>query len=370
MDADNAMPRARLLAMINAAWMTQAIGTAVQLGLPDRLAAPDCTGCTAATLAHEVGADPDALARLLRALATVGVLHESADGTFALGATGQLLCTSNPGSLAAWALLAKTRLWPVWTRLETCVRTGRSAREATWGGDDFSIFDDEPEAALVFHQAMVELTRPAAAALAAKVDWSSSRRVVDIGGGSGALIAAVLAAHPHLEGVLFDLSHATGLADATLREAGVLHRCERVAGDFFRSVPAGADTYLLKSVLHDWDDAGCARILATCRDAMARNARMLVIERVVPDRPGTTPLDQAHAFSDLNMLVSTGGRERREAQFRALLDAAGLRLSQRISLTDTLDVLEARPTVRGITRSAWVHVDACTMRSHHPKESP
>jgi len=179
--------------------------------------------------------------------------------------------------------------------------------------------------------------------LAAKVDWSASRRVVDIGGGSGALIAAVLAAHPHLRGVLVDLPHAMGPAHASLREAGVLDRYEFVAGDFFVSVPGEADTYMLKSVLHDWDDDRCARILACCRAAMAPGTRLWVIERVANEVPGNTPIDQAHAFSDLNMLVSTGGRERREAEFRALLDAAGVTLSRRIALTETIDALEAKP---------------------------
>ena len=338
MDNETSIRRSRLLAMVNGAWTTQAVGTAVKLGVPDRLGSD---ARTAAALAVEIGVDAGALERLLRALATIDVVLETAASTFRLTSTGELLRADHASSVAAWAMLMKTRLWPVWSQLDHCVGTGHSARQATWGADDFGIFDDQPDAARVFHRAMLELTRPAAAALANKIDWSACTRVVDVGGGSGNLMAALLAAHPHLRGVVLDRPHAMTFAEGVLRDARVLDRCECIAGDFFDSVPPGADAYVLKSVLHDWDDDRCARILASCRAAMVSGSRLWVIERVAPDVPAVTPLDQSHAFSDLNMLVSTGGRERRESEFRSLLAGAGFALSRRIALTDTLQGLEA-----------------------------
>jgi O-methyltransferase domain len=186
---------------------------------------------------------------------------------------------------------------------------------------------------------MVELTRLVAQEVTRVVDLSNAARIVDVGGGYGELLAAILGAHPRLRGVLFDLPHAIDAASAPLARAGVAARCELVAGSFFDSVPAGADAYLLKSVLHNWDDSDVVSILCNCRQAMADGARLLVIERVVPDGNGPS---EAKLF-DINMLVTVGGQERTEQEYRTLLDLAGLDLARVIPTNSPLSLLEATP---------------------------
>lgn len=330
--------RERILEMVNAAWTTQAIGTACELGLPDLLApAPS----SSAEIAAVAGADPDAVHRLLRALASLGLTEEREEGVFALTAEGALLSRSAPQSLGAWAAMNARRMWANWGELGHSVRTGRSARLRLQGVDDFSFLERDPAAALQFHHAMVELSRPVAVAAARTLDWSGTRTLVDVGGGAGALAATILAHHRHLEGIVLDLPHALDAARAQFRAAGVEGRCEARAGDFFAAVPNGADTYLLKSVLHDWDDTRALAILERCAEAMAPGARVVVLERIVPERLSSSPVDRDIARSDLNMLVGCGGRERTQRQFRALLGAAGLRVASVTPLTADFSALVA-----------------------------
>ena len=185
---------------------------------------------------------------------------------------GALLRADAPDSLRAWAIHCGKYLWPAWGRLAESVRTGTSDRKRASGTDDFGHLEHDPDAAAVFNRAMVEITRLIAQEVTRVVDFSRMVRVVDVGGGYGELLAAILGANPRLHGVLFDLPHAVDAASAPLAQAGVAARCELVAGSFFDSVPAGADAYLLKSVLHNWDDERCALILRNCRHAM-RDAR-------------------------------------------------------------------------------------------------
>ena len=230
------------------------------------------------------------------------VSQRDAEG-FALTASGALLRSDVPDSLSAWAQLCGQRIWATQTRLADCVRSGASARTLGGGSDDFAHLDGDAEAADLFHRAMANLTQPIAAALAAKVDFRGARRVVDIGGGYGQLIVMLLHAHPHLRGVLVDLPHAIGPAVAWLDRQRVGERCEVASGSFFGAWPAGADIYLLKSVLHDWDDKHCMQILRRSSDALAAQpgARLFVIERLANERAADTPHDRAIARSDLNM---------------------------------------------------------------------
>ncbi|HEY6353235.1 MAG TPA: methyltransferase [Burkholderiaceae bacterium] len=208
-------------------------------------------------------------------------------------------------SLAAWALFCGQRIWRNWTHLADSVRSGSSATRRSGGQDDFAHLDADPPAADLFHRAMTNLTRPVAAAFAASIDLEGELRVVDVGGGYGQLLVALLLAHPRLRGVLFDLPHAIEPAVAQIARLGLIARCELVSGSFFDSLPAGGDVYLLKSVLHDWDDAHCVRILQHCRQAMAGRpgARLFVIERLAPEHFAATPRDRAIARSDLNMPI-------------------------------------------------------------------
>lgn len=329
-----------LLEAINASWTTQTIATAVELHIPDLLAdAPlDCDA-----LARATGCHARSLKRLLAALASLALVTHDGSGRFALSPRGAPLRSDVPESLAAWALFCGQRVWRNWAHLADSVRSGRSATRRRGGSDDFAHLDADPPVATLFHRAMTNITRPVAAAFAAKVDLGDDLRVVDVGGGYGQLLTTLLLAHPRQRGVLFDLPHAIEPAAAQIARLGLSSRCELVSGSFFDNLPAGADVYLLKSVLHDWDDAHCVRILQRCRQAMLERpgARLFVIERLAPEHFAATPRDRAIARSDLNMLVSLGGRERSEREYRALLAEAALRATRNHALPSEYGVLEA-----------------------------
>jgi hypothetical protein len=331
--------RAQLLDMINASWTTQAIRSACVLRVPDLLA----TGAAdARAIAAQVDAHAPALLRLLRALVTLGLCSEDDGNRFALTPSGALLCEEHPQSVRAWALLAGGVIWQRWAELDLSARSGQSHRRRHSGSDAFEDLALDPAAAAQFNRAMVAITRTIAPAVARAIDPSDVRRVVDVGGGSGELIARVLATHPALEGVLFDMPHGLDGAAAVLEAAGVAARCTRVAGSFFDAVPEGCDLYLLKSVLHNWDDARCVQILQRCRAAMAPGGRVLVIERGMAERIGTSAHDRAVARSDLNMLVALSGRERRRAEFGALFVEAGLAMQPDLGCAGEFTVLQAR----------------------------
>ena len=332
--------RQRLLSLIDANWTTQAVSVATELGLPELLRhGPRTAGALAlATSCHE-----PSLARLLRALTSIGVLTKAADGRFELTSVGVLLLEDVPGSLAAWAEFCGTRSWATWGRLVQSIRTGDSVRKQTSGADGFHHLEDDAQGALLFNRAMVNLTQPLALAFARNLDPSGVALVVDVGGGYGELIASILRQHTSMRGVLFDLAHATAVAESHLTSAGVEDRCTVVTGSFFDAVPAGADAYLLKSVLHDWDDDCGVQILRNCHEAMPPDARMFVIERIAPEHFGDSPHDQGIARSDLNMLVGTGGRERTEAQYRELLAEARLRITNVLELGGPYSMIEAAP---------------------------
>jgi predicted O-methyltransferase YrrM len=200
----------------------------------------------------------------------------------------------------------------------------------------------------VFNEALAELTRLSAESIVHAYDFSGLKRIVEVGGGYGELLACILRAHPAAHGVLFDLEHAMGEARRRFEEAGLAARCEFVVGDFFRSVPPGADAYVLKSVIHDWDDAHGVQILESCRRAMAAGARLLLAERIMPDRLEVSPEHQSVARTDLNMLIAHGARERAEAALRELLHAAGFHVTRIIVPAGaTVCVIEARPGAAG-----------------------
>jgi hypothetical protein len=332
--------RARVLSMINAAWMCQAIAAACELGVADQFAeGPQ----DIEHLAAKTRANPDALRRLLRGLCTLDLCEERDDGRFALTSDGALLRDGAEDSLHAWARMSGTRIWKQWGQLAESVRTGRSYRQRVLGAEDFSPLDSDPQAAALFNGAMANLTRPVALAAARDLDWSGHRRLVDVGGGPGELLATILSRHPHLNGVVFDLAHALSPARKRLGDAGVADRSEAVEGSFFESVPAGADAYLLKSVLHNWDDARAALILRNCRRAIVPDGRVMLFERIVPEACSNAAGDRDIARSDLNMLVGCDGRERTETQFRELLAGEGFVLETVSPMATALSALVARP---------------------------
>lgn len=313
---------ASVIEMISASWMSQAICTAAELGIADQLA----SGASRVDdLAHRTQTHPASLRRLLRALASLGLCIECDNGTFELSATGALLRTDASCSLHAWAIWWGRYRWPLRGELGECIRTGHGPRQRA---GDRAGSNEDASAAAVFNQAMVELTRLTANAVMGVRDFSAVERVVDVGGGFGEMLAVLLVAHPRMKGTLIDLPAAIAGAAGHLSRAGVAQRCELVAGNFLESVPGGADVYLLKSVLHSWDDEHCRVILRNCRRAMAGRSSLVLVERVMPARMCGGTGERSAARSDLHMMQGSGGLERTQAEFAALLSESGFEATQ------------------------------------------
>ena len=328
----------RLLELINGNWATQAIGVAAGLGLADRMA----EGLTQEdALAAACDCDADALRRLLRGLAALGLVHQEDGGHWRLGATGELLRSDAALSLNAHAQWWSRQAWAVWAELMGSVRTGHSMRRRQRGQRGFEHLEADAATAQLFHRSMVELTRLVAPGLAASPLFPDRGVVMDLGGGHGVLLAEVLRCRPALHGLLVDLDHAMAGARAHLQGAGVADRVTLAPGDFFVALPGPVDVVLLKSVLHDWDDAHATRILQRAREALAPGGRVLVIERVMPARVASRPEDRIRTRSDLNMLVGLGGRERTRQDYEALLCASGLVLRRVLPAQAAFSVIEA-----------------------------
>ncbi len=320
---DVAAHRGALMQLVFGFFPAQVLQVTAQLGLADDLSRGRCT---TSELAERTGSDERSLGRLLRALALFGIVDEAPPGEYELTEQGQLLRADAPASIRNLIMLfCGAEVWRTWGDLEHSVRTGEVAWERLFG-PPFEYMADHPELAAVFNEAMAEGTRLAAPGVvsASKVERFAS--LVDVGGGDGTLLAALAAAAPELRGALFDTGVGTQDAGAVLDAAGVADRCEVVVGDFFESVPPGYDAYLLKSVIHDWDDDRAVAILRNCRDAMGDDGALLVVEPVVPERVEPSPELAMMVMSDLNLLVCTGGRERTEAEFRSLLGGGGFSL--------------------------------------------
>jgi orsellinic acid C2-O-methyltransferase len=330
----------RLLTIVNSSWMSQATRVAAELGLADLLADGPRS---AADLAEATGTHAPSLHRLLRALVTIDVCREQADGTFAVTSMGRLLGRDAEGSIHSWTIYWGRELWSEWAHLLDSISTGRSGREIASGMPGFESLREDPERAAVFNAAMAELTRLTTSGVVAGYDFTGLSRIMDVGGGYGRLLAAVLTANPGTTGVLFDLPHAIENARPHLEKCGVADRCELVTGSFFEEIPGGADAYLLKSVLHDWDDERSHAILTTCRRAMTGSARLLVIERLLPERMEPSETHRALARADLHMLVAHAAQERTEAQFRDLLAAAGFATTTVTPIATGFSVIEAVP---------------------------
>jgi hypothetical protein len=329
-----------LIRLVNSGPMTQALCVAAELQIPDLLAAgPKHTG----ELAEATSTHAQSLHRLMRALTTLDICVEREDGSFGLTATGSVLCADAPNSLRSWTILCGKYLWPSAGDLLHSIRTGETARQRIGQPSRFKFLESDKDAAAVFDHAMAEISRLVAGEVLSCCSFEGMHRIVDVGGGSGGLLAAVLKAHPKLHGVLFDLPHVIQGAEADLTKALAAGRCEFVAGDFFESVPTGGDVYLLKAVLHDWDDEQSAAILRNCRRAIPSNGRLVLIERAVPERFDGNPIHHAIARMDLHMLVEFGGKERTEAEFRRLLEGAGFKLYGAVATSTEFSILEATP---------------------------
>jgi SAM-dependent methyltransferase len=318
-----APPTARLAQMVRGSLVTQVVGAVARLGLADKLAAGPRSS---AELTGATGADPDGLVRLLRAATTVGLIAECEPDRFALTPVGACLAAdAQPVSLRDFAIMAASPgVWLPCGRLFDAVMTGRSTAAAALGMGLWDYYQENSEEDAAFGGAMEGFSAGISAELVACYDVSRFTRIVDIGGNHGALLAGLLAAAPQATGVLFDRPEVIAEARPMITARGLAERVELVGGDFLTEVPQGGDLYVLKSILHNWDDTHTLRILANCYRAARPGSTLLVVEGVVPTEPEPSPL---HLFN-LLMLVQVGGRERTREQHQALLETAGYRLER------------------------------------------
>lgn len=327
-------PGAQLLQMGFGGFVAQAISVAAQLGLADLIhEGPK----TASELAEATGAHAPSLYRLLRALASVGVFAEDGEGRFGMTPLATALRSDTPGSIRHGVVLVGQSFHrQAWTNLLYSVTTGRPAFDHAHGQPFFDYLGEYPEALAAFQAWMSQASAMQVPALLGSYDFSPFRRVVDVGGGRGDLLASLLRANPEVRGILFDLPQVVAGARA-IEDSGVADRCQVMGGDFFTAVPEGGDAYLLKMVIHDWDDDRAVRILRNCCDAMAPDGKVLVMEMLVP--PGNAP--HFSKFMDLNMLVlNQGGLERTEAEYRDLFRAAGLALTRVVPTPSPFSIVE------------------------------
>jgi O-methyltransferase domain/Dimerisation domain len=334
MPPDQQAERRQLLAMINGFQVSAAIHVAASLGIADLLSDGPKRLDELATATHTSAAE---LERLLLALASLGIFAESEAGFIQTALSHHL---REDGSLKAWAMqVGRDYFWTSWGQLEYSVRSGRPAFPHIYGTSAWEYRAAHPEDNAVFNAAMTQLMAGRVEAIVAGYDFSGIGQLVDVGGGQGELVAAVLAANPSMRGIVFDQPHVVASARALLAARGVADRCGIAEGDFFDSVPPGADAYILASILHDWEDQACLTILRSCRTAIRERGRLLIVEQVL----GSANQPDPARFSDLNMLVMLGGRERTAAEFQALFDEAKFRLSQIVPTASPYSVIEARP---------------------------
>src|SRR5688500_16869512 len=332
-----AKPTEQLMQIMAGQWLARCVSTAAELGIADAIGGERKTTeqLAAATKTHA-----PSLQRLMRALAGSGVFREDGPGVWVGTPLGDTLRTNRPGSLHACAVaIMGAEHYDAWRNLSHSVKTGVTAFDHTFGKDVWAHFAENPTSARNFDQAMVDFSEGVNAALLKAYNFSGIKHLVDVGGGHGGLIAAVLKNYPTIQGTLFDQPYVVNAAIKNLQKHGVETRCARAGGDFFDSVPAGADAYILKFIIHDWDDARSVKILTSVRRAIQEKGKLLLVDCVIPE--GNAP--DMGKMMDVNMLVMTGGRERTEAQFSALLTASGFRLTKVTATESPLSIIEAVP---------------------------
>jgi hypothetical protein len=336
--AQDQPPNLTILQMLAGRWVSQAISTAAHLGVADALAggpqAPEA-------IAERIGAHAPTLRRLLRALASVGIFAEDDAGRFRQTPASEVLRADVPGSLRGMAMYMGSRAAALaWADLPASVRTGEPAFRRVHGKSFFEHLGASPDDARAFDRGMHGVSSGEIPAILAAYDFGAFGTIVDVGGGDGTLLAAILDRHPGPRGVLVDVPHALEHARERLRASPHGARIELVPGSFFEAVPPGGDAYLLKHIVHDWDDERAVQILRSCRRAMPAHARLLVIDAVL--QPGNDP--HFGKLLDLEMLAITeGGRERTEREHAALLEAAGLRLARVVPTLAPPALVEAVP---------------------------
>jgi SAM-dependent methyltransferase len=333
-------PAMQLIRMVQGYQVTQIVGTVARLGLADQLAAQPKSS---AELAKVTGADPDGLARLLRAAATVGLVAEVELDRFELTPVGACLAAdAQPASLRDFAIaLAAPGQWLPWGRLFDAVMSGHPSTILTLGAELWDYYQNNPEEDEVFARAMEDMSASGSTEIAAHYDATRFTRIVDVGGSQGALLAGLLEAAPQATGVLFDRPEVVARARPVIAARGLIERVDLVGGDFFTEVPAGGDLYVLRGVLHNWNDTDALRILANCHRAAQPGSMLLLVEGLKPTEPGPSLFH----LIDLLMFVQAGGRQRTREEHQALLETAGYRLGRVLTLSGVYypwSLLEAR----------------------------
>lgn len=321
--------------MMTGYWVAQMIHVAARLGIADYLAAgPKST----AELARLTGTHAESLYRMLRALAGAGIFQEQGPREFALTPLADLLRSEVPGSQRGLALMMGDEHYKAWAELMYSVRTGRPAYDLVVGKPVFEFMQEHPEKAADFDAAMLSIHGAETAAMIEAYDFSTVQVLADVGGGNGSTLAGVLAAHPKMRGVLIDLPAVIDRARSFLKKNPVSSRCQFVGADFFQSIPPGADTYMMRHIIHDWDDTRSHLILTHTRKAMPRGGKLLIVEHVI--EAGNAP--SFAKMLDVNMLVIPGGKERTADAYDRLLDEAGFVLTRIVPTNQGVSVIEAK----------------------------
>ena len=328
-------PRQQLVQMITGYWPAQAIHVAAKLHLADLVkdgpkSAPE--------LAQATKTQPLALYRLLRALSSVGIFAEDDEARFSLTPMAECLI-DRPGSQYAVAIMMGDEHYASWGDLLYSLQTGKPAFDHLYGKPVFDWLSEHPEQAKIFDAAMTGFHGPETQAMIDAYDFSGIGAIVDVGGGNGTVLSAILGKNPTLKGILYDLPGVIERAKTNLASAGLAARCQTIAGSFFESAPPGGDAYLMRHIIHDWTDAQCHTILSNIRKVMPPHGRLLVIEMVIKPRNEAQPAK----WLDLNMLVLPGGMERTEAEYHALYAKAGFRLERIVPTPTEVGVIEGRP---------------------------
>ena len=339
---DPAAPPEALLQLISSYTSAQVVHAAAKLRLADLLAEGPRS---IEDLAEATDTHAPSLARLVRALAALGIVTEAGDDQVALTALGSPLRSDAPDSIRdAVLFLVGEWAWRAWGDLLYSVRTGEPAFDRIFCMSNFEYWEHNPEAGALHEAFFRTMARTANGPIVTAYDFSCFATIIDVGGSTGALLASILRAHPAARGILFDLPHVVAGAEHVLAEAGVAERCEIVGGSVFDSVPPGGDAYLLKYIIHDWYDERALVILRRCREAMAPRSVLLLVEQLLPEHLEAGAAAQGLARLDLQMLVLTpGGRERTEQEFRSLLAEAGFALQKMIPTASPFRILEAIP---------------------------
>ena len=335
-DSQALPPPAAVFRIVSGMWAAQAVATAAKMRIPDLLAdGPK----TAQEVAKAINADASGVYRLMRAVTSMGVLTMQADQRFALTPLGDCLRSDVAQSMRSLIIAEMAPgHWRPWAELEYSVRTGQSSVPKTLDMDIWEYYKQNNEEGVLFAEAMSGMSHMAMHAVLASYSFAGASMVVDVGGSHGDFVLSVLQRETSARGILFDRQEVIDGAAANVTAAGMVDRVERVAGDFFKSVPAGGDVYLLKHILHDWNDEECITILKNVRTAMAPGARVVVVEMLINDQ-------DPHSLApllDLDMLVMVSGKERTADEFAALFVKAGLKLSGVTPTHSPVAVIEAR----------------------------